>query len=107
MASIIKSYLLPPLFVAIGLANGCGGGGSAAAPIATPANVDPTATADVFRVLVNTPTSLNLLTNDIDTDGTLTGYRIDSNPSHGSLSISGTSITYTPDDAYSGADSFT
>jgi len=107
MASILKSLLLHPLFVAICLASGCGGGGSAAAPVVIPANVSPTATADAINLMVNTPTSLNLLTNDIDTDGTLTGYRIDSNPSHGSLSISGTSITYTPDVAYSGVDSFT
>jgi len=111
MASSQKSRLLPPLFIAMGLLSSCGGGGgggsTVAQPTPAPVNVNPTATADMVSLLVNTPTSLNLLENDTDTDGTLTGYRINSNPSSGSLSISGTDMTYTPNDGYTGTDSFT
>jgi hypothetical protein len=42
-----------------------------------------------------------------DVDGDALTYRLASGPSHGSVVISGTTATYTPDSGYSGSDSFT
>ena len=111
MALTSTARLLCSLVAGLLLISSCGGGGGGtAAPTPPPAppavNVAPTAIEDAATLVSNTPTSLSLLANDTDSDGTLTGYRINSDPAHGSLSISGTSITYTPNDGYSGTDSF-
>ena len=44
---------------------------------------------------------------NLSASGTTTGYGLASNPTHGSASISGSTVTYTPTTNYYGADSFT
>lgn len=114
----LRSLFSLPLLIAVCLASGCGDGNSTHLAVSA-SNVQPDvqpnvqpnglpiASADTISVTVNTPTRLNLFANDTDADGILTGYRIDSHPSNGSLQISGANITYIPNDAFLGADSFT
>ncbi|MDB4690805.1 Ig-like domain-containing protein [Verrucomicrobia bacterium] len=75
-----------------------GGGGSSVnqAPIAQDAS---------FSVVGGQTLSLSLTANDPDGDS-LT-YTLVSNPTHGTLTSSGPSRIYTPNDGFSGADSFT
>lgn len=65
----------------------------------------PTANPQSVATAFNTAKSITLSATD-PTGLTLT-YAITGNPSHGTLSGSGASQTYTPSNGYSGADSFT
>ncbi|MCB1647631.1 MAG: tandem-95 repeat protein, partial [Pseudomonadales bacterium] len=67
----------------------------------------PVSQADTVIVIENTPSVLNLFSNDTDIDGTLSSYNLISNPANGSISTSGSTLTYTPNDGYTGSDSFT
>jgi hypothetical protein len=71
-------------------------------------DVNPVAKDDVFTI-GNTPTVLNLLSNDHDADGDYLHVFIVSNPAHGVLKYSydgGDKYTYTPDAGYYGTDTF-
>jgi hypothetical protein len=70
--------------------------GANAAPVAAAQSVSTTAGSALAITLTAT-----------DADSTTLTYVIVSNPSHGTLSGSGSALTYTPDAGFSGADSFT
>lgn len=72
-------------------------------------NVPPIAVDDTAETAFETPVTINVAANDSDPDGTLTCVTgIASNPSNGYVNIltSGTEISYTPFDGFSGTDSF-
>ncbi|MEB8432155.1 Ig-like domain-containing protein [Cocleimonas sp. KMM 6892] len=71
------------------------------APNQTPVAVDDAVTTDQ-----DTPVTLNTLSNDSDPDGDSLKITSIGNPSHGSASINGGKIVYTPDPGYVGTDSF-
>ncbi|MFY0522205.1 Ig-like domain-containing protein [Archangium gephyra] len=71
----------------------------------TPVNDAPVAHPGAATTAEDTPVSVTLGTTDVDGD-TLT-YTVLSGPSHGTLSGSGASRTYTPAANYHGPDSFT
>ncbi|MCA9036957.1 MAG: hypothetical protein KDA91_17600, partial [Planctomycetaceae bacterium] len=65
----------------------------------------PIATYDWVAVSPNTPTTINVTSNDYDPQGDPLTVLDVTNPSHGSLTYSGSDITYTSDIAYLGTDS--
>ncbi|GLQ94010.1 hypothetical protein GCM10007901_29610 [Dyella acidisoli] len=66
----------------------------------------PTVTAKSATTPYNTATSINLASAIAGTD--VTGVAVASNPSHGTVSVSGETITYTPSATfYGGTDTFT
>src|SRR5262249_6740267 len=70
-------------------------------------NNAPIAQNDVAATSEDTPVNGNVLTNDSDVDGDPLSAILVSGPSHGSLTLNADgSFTYTPDDDYNGADSF-
>jgi hypothetical protein len=84
----------------------CGGGGSASAPT-TLANINPVALDDTTTLIINTPTVVDVLANDTDSDGSLVSVTVMASPTNGSLSSVGSSVTYTPNSGFTGTDSFT
>ena len=60
----------------------------------------------IGHLTLNRPAGLNAITLNI-TGGTPTSVAVASGASHGTATASGTSITYTPTNGYSGSDSFT
>jgi uncharacterized repeat protein (TIGR01451 family) len=69
--------------------------------------VAPTAVADNFFVLVNSPTEINVLANDNQGSGPFDQITIVSNPSNGFVSVNpDKTITYTPNNNYAGNDLF-
>ena len=87
-----------------------GAGVNALAVTAVPANVAPTAADDTDSTVVNTPVTVDVLSNDTDPDDGLdpSSVSITGAASHGTTTPNpdGT-VTYTPTAGYSGADSFT
>ena len=75
------------------------------------ANINPNANDDGASTGKNIKTTIDVLANDTDSDGTLdaTTVTMVDGPDHGSLSINATTgkITYTPTKDYVGSDSFT
>ncbi|TBR43115.1 glycoside hydrolase family 5 [Marinomonas agarivorans] len=51
-------------------------------------------------------TATDITLSGTDLDGTIVGYSITSQPNHGSLTIVGPNVEYTPDSGYTGSDSF-
>ncbi|WP_246004382.1 tandem-95 repeat protein [Marinimicrobium koreense] len=72
-------------------------------------NDAPLANDDDATTEEDTPATIDLLTNDNDVDGTLDVASIAlTSPTHGSVSLNGDgTATYTPDEHFNGADSFT
>ena len=66
----------------------------------------PTADSQSVTTNANTPVSITLAGNDLETATANLVFDVTVNPSHGALSGSGASLTYTPDANYSGPDSF-
>ena len=69
-------------------------------------NRAPPLIAETLSKTVLQNSSANSFTPTI-TGGTATSLAIDSGPSHGTASVSGMTLTYTPSTAYTGSDSFT
>ncbi|WOO40320.1 Ig-like domain-containing protein [Rubellicoccus peritrichatus] len=72
-------------------------------------NEPPVAVNDSVETDENTPVSIDVLSNDTDSDAQpspLAIYSV-SQPRHGSLSVVGTNVLYTPDSGFSGMDEFT
>ena len=69
----------------------------------------PTANSDTYTVPKNSQNNtFDVLSNDSDPDGEAISLdKIASSPDHGSASIDGGKINYTPDTDYTGSDSFT
>lgn len=76
------------------------------ANVAITVNSVPVAMADSFSVIVNTPQVLDILANDTDSDGSLTGGITVTTSPQGTLKINSGNVTYTPPDDYTGSDSF-
>ena len=73
-----------------------------------PVNDAPVTVADNVSTAMGVPLVISPLANDYDIDGTLQpGVYGTEAPSHGTLSFSGTTVTYTPDAYFHGSDSFT
>jgi large repetitive protein len=69
-----------------------------------PINDAPVANDESVRVLTNAPLTLHPLANDSDIDGDALTITQVSGPLHGSVTFTGTSITYTPATGFSGFD---
>lgn len=72
-------------------------------------NESPVAVNDSVETEEDTPVSIDILSNDLDSDAqpsALAIYSV-SQPRHGSLSVVGSDVLYTPDSGFSGIDEFT
>ncbi len=74
-----------------------------------PVNDAPVASNDRFAVVTNAPTVLNVLANDTDVENNALTVSQVSQPAQGTVTISngGANVTYTPNAAFRGQDSFT
>ncbi|QDG53115.1 tandem-95 repeat protein [Persicimonas caeni] len=89
--------------------DGAGASGSATVSLTVNAvNDAPVATDDADTTVEDTAVTVDVLANDSDVEGDTLSVAIDTQPSHGSVTVNGDeTITYTPDADYVGADSFT
>jgi len=71
----------------------------------TPVNDAPVANNQSVPTALNTAALITLSATDVDGDAL--SYQIVSGVSHGTISLSGRGVTYTPTTGYSGSDSFT
>lgn len=72
----------------------------------TPANDPPLAVADNAIINEDQAVAIGVLANDSDVDGDTLGITAVGTPLHGTASIAGTEIAYTPEPNYTGSDSF-
>ncbi|HPF74009.1 MAG TPA: Ig-like domain-containing protein, partial [Xanthomonadaceae bacterium] len=72
-----------------------------------PDNNPPVALADVATTMTGVPVDINVLANDSDADGDAISLVSTSIPTHGSVSIQGDHVVYTPEAGFNGIDSFT
>ncbi|WP_175481575.1 beta strand repeat-containing protein, partial [Rhodanobacter glycinis] len=85
--------------------NGVGtGAASAASNSVIPLGI-PTASAKSATATYNTATTIDLTSSITGAD--ITGITVGSGPSHGTATVSGETVTYTPAPSYYGSDSFT
>jgi hypothetical protein len=90
------------------VSDGKGGTDTATVSITVGATNDsPVAVADARTTSEDTAVTLDVIVNDSDADGDTLSVLSYSNPAKGSLSWSGTNVTYTPNPNQNGADSFT
>ena len=74
----------------------------------TPLNDTPVANDDNTSTSPGTPVDIAVLGNDSDPDGDILTVTIDTNASHGTVSVdSNGTVTYTPNTGFSGIDTFT
>jgi hypothetical protein len=86
-----------------------GNGGTARATVTVTvveANDLPVAQDDAATTSEGTAVMIGVLSNDRDTDGDLLAIQAVTQPSHGRVSNEGATLTYTPDDGFSGTDTF-
>ncbi len=88
--------------------DGHGGTSSAAVTVfvAAQPNRPPVAANDTATTAFATPVTIAVLANDSDPDGNPLSISAVTAPAHGTATISGTSIVYTPAVGYSGVDAF-
>ena len=82
------------------------GGRASAKVIANIMNSAPLAKDDAVTVSSGVATNISVLANDSDPDGNPLTIVAVSSPAHGTATISGSSILYTPTNGYIGIDSF-
>ena len=87
------------------ISDGNGGSDTATVSITVAAVNDPPV-ADDQSINASKNASLNLTLTAGDIDGDALVFTVDSGPAHGTLSGSGATLTYTPDNKYTGKDSF-
>lgn len=106
---MLPSQLLPRFttLIFISTLTACGGGGGGSAPPPVTPNVKPVAIDDTATLIINTPTVVDVLANDTDSDGSLVSVTVMRSPTNGSLSNVGTRVTYTSNSDFTGTDSFT
>ncbi|OGB27011.1 MAG: hypothetical protein A3I66_22260 [Burkholderiales bacterium RIFCSPLOWO2_02_FULL_57_36] len=85
-------------------ATGPGGTSAAATVSITVGTLAPTAGAATMAVPLNTATTLNLA--PFITGSSISGVSISANPAHGTVTVSGTNVIYTPVNNYFGTDIF-
>lgn len=73
----------------------------------TVANQAPIANSDLAVTILNTPVSVQVFANDSDTDGGTLSLTAVTQGANGSVTFSGSTVTYNPNNGYSGDDSFT
>ena len=71
-----------------------------------PVNDAPSANSQSVTTNSNTPVAVTLSGNDLETATADLVFEVTVSPAHGSLSGSGANLTYTPNENYSGPDSF-
>jgi hypothetical protein len=69
-------------------------------------NDPPIANADSTTTTTNQSVTLSVLTNDTDADGNTLSLASAIRGAHGSTSLSGTAVKYTPDQGFTGTDTF-
>jgi len=87
-----------------------GYGGTATATVSLTVNSvndPPVAYDDAAVTKEDTPVTIDVLANDRDIDGDALTIASVSSPAHGTATILGDEIRYTPDSGYAGSDSFT
>ena len=87
-----------------------GKGGTATAVVnitVKPLDDPPIANDDTINTSRNVPATRNVLANDSDPDGDPLTITAVTQPSNGSVTTDGQTVTYTPDDDFTGSDSFT
>ena len=91
------------------VSDGQGGTGSAlvTVTVSAQANNPPVIRDDAATAMFNQSVTVNVLANDSDADGDVLSVVEVGTPSHGSATLSGNGVTYTPLTGYSGPDSFT
>ncbi|WP_168210865.1 Ig-like domain-containing protein [Persicimonas caeni] len=87
--------------------NGESGEGSAFVYHSVRVNLKPNASDDTVSLDEDTSTSIDVLANDSDPDADSLSVTSVSTPSHGTATVSGSQVVYTPDANYNGTDSFT
>jgi hypothetical protein len=86
-----------------------GNGGTATGTVTVTvveANDFPVAQDDFAMTSEGTAAAIEVLGNDHDLDGDLLAIQAVTQPAHGAVSNGGTELTYTPDDGFSGTDTF-
>jgi len=73
----------------------------------TAVNNPPVANDDTLWAQISTARTFDPRANDTDADGNTLTITAKTNGAHGTVSFTGTSVTYTPTTGYSGADTFT
>jgi hypothetical protein len=87
-----------------------GNGGTAAATVNVTVNADndaPVANNDSATTNEDTPVTINVVSNDTDIEGDTLVVSAVTQGTNGTVTFSGGSVTYTPDDNFNGTDSFT
>lgn len=69
-----------------------------------PVNTPPIALDSSIRTLQNTPVHASLCAGDLD--GDTLSYRVTTEPTNGTVTLDGSTATYTPDPGFSGPDAF-
>jgi gliding motility-associated-like protein len=88
-------------------ANGDADQADVAVTVTEDTNIVPVATDDEASTTENTAVSINVLSNDTGLDDAPVVVTISTNPTSGSVVVeSDNTVTYTPNDAFSGSDSF-
>ena len=72
----------------------------------TEVNDTPSANSQSVNTNANTPVGITLSGSDVETPAENLLFEVTVNPAHGTLSGTGTNLTYTPNTNYSGPDSF-
>lgn len=100
---LFKSTILqfPFLLILITL-NACGGGGSDNGSVAV--NTPPT--AETQNITINEDSQIVITLSASDQDGSISTFKLTSQPQHGALNGSGNQYTYTPNLNYFGTDEF-
>lgn len=91
------------------ISDGNGGEDTASVEVTVDAepNTAPDAVNDTAGTGFETPVTISVLSNDTDDDGDTLSISEVTQGTNGSVAIDGTSVVYTPDDGFSGDDSFT
>ena len=90
------------------VSDGHGGTDSANVTVTvTAVNHNPVAVNDSVKTPEDTAVTINVLSNDTDSDGDALSITGITAPAHGSATVTGTSIKYVPGNNYNGADAFT
>ena len=102
--------LAPAMLVMAAALSACGGGGGGgsapSAPPPAPGASVPTATADVATVQYNKTAAVAVLANDTATNGGTLALISASAPAHGTATVSGNTVVYTPAAGFMGKDTF-
>ena len=74
--------------------------------LVTPVNDAPVAVDDAVSTDEDTAMTIDILANDVDVDGDTLSITVVTTPTSGTITNNGTDVTYTPDNSFSGTDSF-